>query len=110
LVAVLNDWARQESATDYEALPSERRAALRDRLTSMIRANTYDAGTSRVTISPEISIRSTCPRAAHEPSTSDRSDHGQQHLEPLRCHDGVWLIRRHQLDIARRHGERHARD
>ena len=36
----LNDWARQESATDYDALPSERQAALRDRLTSMIRTNT----------------------------------------------------------------------
>ena len=53
LVAVLNDWARQESATNYEALPSERQAALRDRLTSTIRANTYDAATSRVTISAE---------------------------------------------------------
>jgi nitric oxide reductase subunit B len=36
LVVVLNGWARQESATGYEALPSERQAALRDRLTSMI--------------------------------------------------------------------------
>ena len=53
LVAVLNDWARQESATGYDGLPSERQAALRDRLTSTIRANTYDPATSRVTISAE---------------------------------------------------------
>jgi len=52
-VAVLNDWAHQESATNYKALPSERQAALRDRLTSTIRTNTYDAATSRVTISAE---------------------------------------------------------
>src|SRR6185295_3118445 len=53
LVTVLNDLARQESAAGYDSLPSERRAALRDRLTSMIRTNTYDAAASRVTISAE---------------------------------------------------------
>jgi nitric oxide reductase subunit B len=53
LVAVLDDWARQEAATGYDTLPSERQAALRDRLASTIRTNTYDSATSRVTISPE---------------------------------------------------------
>jgi hypothetical protein len=34
-------------------LPAERQAALRARLTAMIRTNTYDPATARVTISPE---------------------------------------------------------
>ena len=53
LVAILNEWAHQESATSYETLPSERQARCATGSTSMIRTNSYDAATSRVTISAE---------------------------------------------------------
>jgi nitric oxide reductase subunit B len=50
-VAVLDGWARREDrAEDYEALPDERRAALRGRLETRIRQNTYEATTDSVTL------------------------------------------------------------
>ena len=46
-----------------------------------------------------------------ERRTADQtSGHRQQHLEPPGRDDGVWLVRRHQHEIARRHAEGHARD
>src|SRR4051812_33341138 len=53
LTAILDEWASKESAGSYSALSAERQAALRARLTSMIRTNTYDPATGRLTISPE---------------------------------------------------------
>jgi nitric oxide reductase subunit B len=53
LSAILDEWARAESTTGYAAWPAERQAALRARLSSMIRTNTYDPATGRITISPE---------------------------------------------------------
>jgi len=53
LTFVLDEWARAESAAAYSALPAERQAALRERLTTTIRTNTYDASSSRLTIPGE---------------------------------------------------------
>jgi nitric oxide reductase subunit B len=53
LVVVLDEWARREGQTGYDALPPERQAALRERLTSLFRRNTYDAVTGRLTIPDE---------------------------------------------------------
>src|SRR5581483_2870039 len=53
LVNVLDQWARTDGASSYDALPRERQAALRERLTTLVRTNTYDASTGRVTIAPE---------------------------------------------------------
>jgi nitric oxide reductase subunit B len=53
LVSILDDWARQEGGSGYGALDSERQAALRDRLTRSIRANTYEPQRGRLTVSSE---------------------------------------------------------
>ncbi len=53
LTMILDEWARRESVSSYEALPPERQAALRERLATTIRANTYEPATGRLTVSPE---------------------------------------------------------
>lgn len=50
---VLDAWARGEGAAGYAALPGERQAALRERLTTSMRANTWDPRTGAVTIGAE---------------------------------------------------------
>jgi nitric oxide reductase subunit B len=50
-VAVLDRWAQRDlAATDYDALDAEQRAALRGRLETRMRTNTYDAATNTVTL------------------------------------------------------------
>src|SRR4051812_29649762 len=43
LVLILEEWAQGEGQRGYDSLPAERQAALRERLTALMRANTYDA-------------------------------------------------------------------
>ena len=50
LVTVLDGYARQEGAASYDALDAERQAALRERLKTSVRTNTYDPATGTVTI------------------------------------------------------------
>src|ERR687889_307616 len=50
-VFLLEGWAREEGARDFDALPLERQAGLKARLVAEMRTNTYDAATGRVTIS-----------------------------------------------------------
>ncbi|WNG39690.1 nitric-oxide reductase large subunit [Archangium violaceum] len=50
---VLNTWARAEGSASYGEAPAEKQAALRERLTAMMRTNTYDANTGTVTLAPE---------------------------------------------------------
>jgi nitric oxide reductase subunit B len=49
---ILDRWARQEGAASYSALNAERKAALRGRLQAMMRTNTYDAASGRITVDP----------------------------------------------------------
>src|SRR5690348_15870438 len=42
-VIVLDGWARQQGAANYDALSPEAKAALQGRLTQLTRHNTYDA-------------------------------------------------------------------
>jgi nitric oxide reductase subunit B len=49
---VLDAWARAESRASYALAPAEQQAALRTRLTAMMRTNTYDASTGTVTLDP----------------------------------------------------------
>jgi nitric oxide reductase subunit B len=50
-LAVLDGWARREAAVEsYDDLADEPRAALRGRLESRMRANTYDAATNTITL------------------------------------------------------------
>ena len=50
-VGVLDRWAQREESTGrFEALPAERQAALRGRLESRLRKNSYDPGTQTVTL------------------------------------------------------------
>ncbi|QRK09075.1 nitric-oxide reductase large subunit [Archangium violaceum] len=50
---VLDTWARAEGSTAYAQAPAEKQAALRERLTALMRTNTYDASTGTVTLAPE---------------------------------------------------------
>src|SRR5262249_36617269 len=52
-VLILDEGARRDGAASYETLAPERQAALRERLTRLIRTNTYDAASGRLTIPPE---------------------------------------------------------
>ena len=52
-VTLLDVWAQADGATAFAALGPERQAVLRDRLVREMRANTFDAATGTVTISPE---------------------------------------------------------
>src|SRR5438309_10149846 len=47
---VLDRWARQQAAANYEALPMEQRAALQGRLTEVTRHNSYDAASDTIVL------------------------------------------------------------
>ncbi len=53
LIFILDEWARDEGQANYDALPAERQAALRARLTRTTRSNTYDEASRQLTITPE---------------------------------------------------------
>jgi nitric oxide reductase subunit B len=50
---LLDTWAQREGAPSFASLNPERQAALKARLVTAIRTNTYDAATNRVTLSPD---------------------------------------------------------
>ena len=52
LVFILDRWAAQAGATSYAGLGPEQQAALQARLQHMIRRNTYDPSTGRITVDP----------------------------------------------------------
>ncbi len=49
---ILNRWARDEFKTDFDHLDPERKAQLTGRLSEQLRANTYDAASGTIKISP----------------------------------------------------------
>ena len=51
-VWLLERWAQEDFGTSYEYLPAERAAALRVRLQSEVRTNTYDETAGSITVSP----------------------------------------------------------
>jgi nitric oxide reductase subunit B len=51
-VYILDRWARDSGASNYEALSLERKAALQARLQELMRRNTYDPATGNITIDP----------------------------------------------------------
>ncbi len=51
-VRMLDRWATAEHVKSFDALGVESQASLKARLTKEIRANTYDAATGRLTVSP----------------------------------------------------------
>ena len=51
-VFILDRWAHDDFGTDYEKLNAERQAQLSGRLTTLMRANTYDPATQKVTVDP----------------------------------------------------------
>src|SRR3954447_10279254 len=51
-IFILDKWAQQQGAGNYEALGVEQRAALQGRLQHLMRTNTYDAATDTITIDP----------------------------------------------------------
>jgi nitric oxide reductase subunit B len=50
---VLNDWAREQGAANYAALPAESRAALQGRLTELTRHKTYDPRADTIVLDTE---------------------------------------------------------
>ncbi|MEW6125850.1 MAG: nitric-oxide reductase large subunit [Acidobacteriota bacterium] len=52
-VFMLDKWAKQTGAESFESLKPEEQAALRARLETEMRTNTYDGATGRITISSE---------------------------------------------------------
>ncbi len=51
-VFILDRWASKAGAADYASLPAETQAALRERLQQLMRRNTYDPATDRITVDP----------------------------------------------------------
>jgi nitric oxide reductase subunit B len=51
-VFILDHWAKESGAADYAALGLEQRAALQARLQEIMRHNTYDPTTGRITLDP----------------------------------------------------------
>ena len=51
-VFILNTWSNGEYGRPYEALASEQQAVLRQRVQDMLRKNTYDEATGRITVDP----------------------------------------------------------
>lgn len=51
-IFILNEYARKDFGKDYSVLPSEQQAMLRQRLQDLVRKNTYDAQTGKLTIDP----------------------------------------------------------
>src|SRR5215203_3938993 len=49
---ILNEWSGKEFGGSYDSLLSEQKAALRQRLENLMRTNTYDQTTGRLTIDP----------------------------------------------------------
>lgn len=51
-VYITDAWAMRDFAVPYANLPLEQQAALRSRLTTLMRANTYDTGRQRIVVDP----------------------------------------------------------
>jgi nitric oxide reductase subunit B len=51
-VYILNTWARSSGANTYDALAPEQQGALRARLQQVMRTNTYQQGSGRITVNP----------------------------------------------------------
>ena len=51
-VFILNEWSKTDFSKAYDDLSSEPKAALRQRLTDMMRKNNYDEASGRLTIEP----------------------------------------------------------
>src|SRR6185369_15889852 len=49
---ILNEWSKSEFTKAYDDLSSEQKAMLRQRLQDLMRKNTYDASTGRLTLDP----------------------------------------------------------
>ncbi|HTH38343.1 MAG TPA: nitric-oxide reductase large subunit, partial [Pyrinomonadaceae bacterium] len=49
---ILNSWSQAEFGGRYDAAPSEQQAMLRQRLQNLLRSNTYDEATGRITVDP----------------------------------------------------------
>ncbi len=49
---ILNTWSATEFSTNYDSLMSEQQASLRQRLENLMRTNTYDEATGRITVDP----------------------------------------------------------
>ena len=51
-VFILNNWANKDMGKGYDAVNAEQQAALRSRLQTLMRTNTYDASTGNIAVDP----------------------------------------------------------
>src|SRR5215471_8730551 len=51
-VLILNQWATEAGAANFDSMPPDMQAALKARLQGLLRTNTYDAARETVTIDP----------------------------------------------------------
>jgi nitric oxide reductase subunit B len=49
---ILNDWSKTQFGKDYNSLKTEDQAVLRQRLQDLLRKNTYDASSNKITVDP----------------------------------------------------------
>src|ERR1041385_8414187 len=49
---ILDDFSKKEFSKNYSALTSEQQAAMRQRLQDMVRRNTYDEASGKITLDP----------------------------------------------------------
>lgn len=64
LIFVLDAWAQAEKSPSYDSLPPERQAALRQRVETLFRTNSYDAATGRLTL-PDVRAEAFKSNLAH---------------------------------------------
>jgi nitric oxide reductase subunit B len=91
-VFVLDRWAGERGSAGYEALPAEEQAALRERLRTTIRTNTYDPTSGTLTLDParaaafEANVRHYADVQGRAPLLPVRPPH--RHQDRLRLRTG----------------------
>jgi len=76
-VAVLDAWAAEAGAADYNSLTEEQQAGLQGRLRPMMRTNTYDPATGVITLSAERAAAIPLVSAHYENLFGDAPSHAE---------------------------------
>ena len=64
LVFILNEWSQQEFAKPFDTITAEQQAALKARLKTMVRTNTYDESSNTITV-PAVRARAFAANLAY---------------------------------------------
>ena len=77
-VFVLDAWAREAGAKDFAALTVEQQASLKARLVLLMRTNTYDPATGRLSLSPVRAANPLAPSARAQRSRTKTASRWSQ--------------------------------